>query len=532
MREGGRMVEDIKDKESELPMQVVSICPGCFQEGEIKTIPALLIEKSNQIWIVKNCPKHGRFEDIVFRDAQLWRKWMRYQSIGRAPKGPILLGYPGGEELYEKHRSWPLLVNLLVTNRCNLRCWYCFMNAGRAGYVYDPPLEVLKEMMLAAKEAGGIAIQITGGEPTVREDILEILKFAREHFTHVQLNTNGIRLAEEIEFCKKLKGLINTIYISFDGVTEKTNPWIEYSKKAIENLRKAGVRSVVLVPTVHSQNLEEMGKVVRYAIENRDVVRGVIFQPIAMAGSIRQINEKFLREQRVDYVDLFEVLEKEFNKEITRWDFYPVPFVDPIRKLIEKIRSKEYPQFSPNPMCGGATYVFWDREQKKAVPITRFIDVERFMEFVSNNLLKKQGVLVNLKIGFLLLTNLKKFIIKENLPKGLENLGSIIAKALIKGDYSSLGEFHYNTILIGSMWFQDPWNIQLKPRVERCVIQYITEEGLMSFCLYNGLGFGEELRKKYGMAIKEWEEETGKKLIDDIWEKARKNPVLLTGKSK
>lgn len=519
-------------KRMDLPMEVISICPGCLEEGKIEVILAELFEKNGEIWIRKDCPEHGHFEDIVFRDAELWKKWMNYESIGRTQKRvPTLTGLTKEEKLYPEHRSWPLLVNLLVTNRCNLRCWYCFMNAGRAGFVYDPPLEELKKMMLMAKKAGAMAIQITGGEPTVREDILEILKFARENFVHVQLNTNGIKIAEDLEFARKLKGLVNTIYISFDGVTKLTNPWIEYSKKAIENFRKAGIRSIVLVPTVHQGNLGEMGKVIRFALENRDVIRGVIFQPIAMAGSIHRITTEFLRKYRVDYVDIFKVLENEFNNDITRWDFYPVPFVDPIRKLIEELRKKEFPQFTPNPMCGGATYVFWDEERKKAIPITRFIDVEGLMDFIKDDLLEKKGSFLKLKVGLSLLWNIGKFIIKDNLPKSLKHPMRTILKALIRGDYRALGEFHYNSILIGSMWFQDPWNIQLVPRVEKCVVQYVTEEGMMSFCLYNGLGFGDNLRRKYGMSVEEWEKKTGRKLVDDVWKKARKNPALLTGRS-
>lgn len=510
-----------------LPLEVISVCPGCLQEGKIKTIKAELFKKNDQVWIRKVCQKHGNFEDVCFRDYSLWQKWMSYQKVGRELKTQLALT----ENLYQRHISWPLLVNLFVTNRCNLRCWYCFANAGAAGYVYNPSLKDLKKMMLMAKEAGALAIQITGGEPTVREDIFEILKFARENFVHVQLNTNGIRIAEDLEFTKKLKGLINTVYLSFDGVTKETNPWLDYSKKAIENFRKAGIKSIVLVPTVHRGNLNQVWKIIEFAFENIDVVRGIIFQPIAMAGRISKITLEYLKEHRIDYIDIFEVIETQSNDRVTRWDFYPVPFIDPIRELIEKLRGKKYPQFTPNPMCGGATYIFFDQERKIPIPITRLIDVEKFMGEIANNILKKEGFLLKTRIALSLLWNLKKFIIKENLPQNFKHPIWKIVKALIRGDYKSLGEFHYQTLLVGSMWFQDPWNIQLVPRVERCVIQYATEKGLMSFCLYNGLGFGEKMRKEYGMSIKEWERESGKSLRDDIWEKAKENPVLLTGKT-
>ena len=526
-----KKIKEVKEIDGS-PLKITSICPVCFGEEKIRMIPAKLVEKDYQIWIKKECPEHGCFEDVVLRDALLWKKWRLYTTRkSRPPKVPLITTSPDGKNLYRKHRSWPLLVNLLVTNRCNLRCWYCFMNAGRTGYIYEPSLDSLEKMMQKAKEAGGIAIQITGGEPTVREDIIEILKIARRLFSHVQLNTNGIRIADDPEFAKELKGLINAIYMSFDGVDQKKNPWIDYSVKALDNLRKAGFVSVVLVPTITRENLPEAGKIVKFALENRDVVRGVIFQPIAMAGSIKKVTSDFLRKFRVDYIDIMETIEEEFNCNIFRYDFYPVAFVDPIRKLAEKMKNKEYPGFTADPMCGGATYVFWDQEKEKAVPITRFLNVEELRRFIIRDLLSKEGMAAKSRIAFSFIKRINRFIM-ERLPSGLQHPKRMIIKSIIGGDYHSLRAFHYNSILIGIMWFQDPWNIQLQPRVERCVIQYTTEEGLISFCLYNGLGFGEKMRKKYAMSIKEWEEKTGKKLSDDIWEKARKNPVLLTGKSK
>lgn len=504
---------------------VESVC----QKDLNKKVKAIVCEEKGKVYLKKICGGREIIKELISNDPALFEKWMKYESFsfGREQKKiPVITG-----DLYPTHLSSPLLVNLLVTNRCDMRCWYCFMNAGATGYVYEPSLEKLKEMMRKAKKAGALAIQITGGEPTIRRDLLEILRFARDNFAHVQLNTNGIRIATDLEFTKRLKGLINTVYISFDGVSKKTNPWIDYSIKAIENLKKSGIRSVVLVPTVRKDNLSEVGKIVKLACNYRDVIKAVIFQPIAFAGRIEKINQDFLKKYRIDYVEIFEVLEREFNNEITRWDFYPVCFVDPIRRLLEKIKNKQYPQFSPHPMCGGATYIFYDREKKKLVPITRFIDVEGLIDFIKNDLLKKKGPLLKLRILISLLLNVRKFIIKDELPKDLRHPILMIIKTLMKGDYETLGKFHKDSILVGSMWFQDPWNIQIS-RVEKCVIQYITEEGLISFCLYNGLRFGDKLREKHGEKIKEWEKRTGRKIKDDIFEEARKNPILLTGKIK
>ena len=118
--------------------------------------------------------------------------------------------------------------------------------------------------------------------------------------------------------------------MSFDGVTKETNSWVEPNKKAIENLRKVNLK-VVLVPVlIGGKNIHEAGKIVRFALDNMDIVRGVNFQPISFCGRVTKLKDEKRDKQRVDYVMMMEELEKEFDGGISRDDFYPVPFVYPI----------------------------------------------------------------------------------------------------------------------------------------------------------------------------------------------------------
>jgi uncharacterized radical SAM superfamily Fe-S cluster-containing enzyme len=240
-----------------------SICPKCFKDKKIRKIDAYITEQDGKIWIEKECPEHGHFKSIYFNDAKLYRKWMKYYVTGRGVDNVKIENLPEGLSLYPKHFSQTLLANLMVTNRCNLRCSYCFMNAGAAGYIYEPSLEMLKKMMQAVRQEKPVpckALQITGGEPCIRDDLIKIIKMAKDMgFTHIQLNTNGIRLSEEPEYCKKIRAAgVNTVYMSCDGVSKETNSWFEQNKKAVENLRKADL-GVVLVPTVIADsNLKEV----------------------------------------------------------------------------------------------------------------------------------------------------------------------------------------------------------------------------------------------------------------------------------
>ncbi|MCK5458498.1 MAG: radical SAM protein, partial [Thermoplasmatales archaeon] len=311
--------------------KIKSVCPACYKDGKIQQIDAKIVEEDGKVWITKTCSKHGSFKDIYFSDVNLYKKWMKYEVTGTDSPDvkTTLFGEP---ELYSKHKSQSVLTNLLITNRCNLRCSYCFMNAGASGVVYEPALDEIRQLMQQARDekpVGSRAIQITGGEPTIREDLFEIIRIAKEvGFSHVQLNTNGIKLAESVEYCQRLKDeKVNTVYMSFDGVTKETNPWMEQCKQAIENMRKVNLKLVLVPVLIGGKNVHETGKILRFAFDNIDIVRGVNFQPISFCGRVTKIKDENRERQRVDYAKMLEEIEKEFDGEISRDDFYPVPFV-------------------------------------------------------------------------------------------------------------------------------------------------------------------------------------------------------------
>jgi uncharacterized radical SAM superfamily Fe-S cluster-containing enzyme len=495
-----------------------SVCPACFQEGKVHKIDAKIIEDDGKVWITKQCDEHGVFKDIYFGDVNLYNRWMKYEQRGE-PSPDVKTALFDVPDLYPEHRSQSVLTNLLVTNRCNLRCGYCFMNAGASGYVYEPSLEELKQMLERARSErpiGSKAIQITGGEPTIRDDLFDILRLVRESgFSHIQLNSNGIKLSESVEYCRKLKEeKVNTVYMSFDGVTKETNPWIDQIKQAIENLRKVNLKIVLVPVLIGDKNLQETGKIIQFALDNIDIIRGVNFQPVSFCGRITKIKDEKREKQRVDYVKMMEVIEKEFNGQVSRDDFYPVPFVYPISELIETLKGEKQVEFTAHPGCGGATYIFL--VDGKPLPITRFIDVERFMAFIKEQS-KTKGPLKKVRIATAFLRNVDQFVNKEKAPKDFD-LKKILMDAAVGGSYDSLRGFHYKSLFVGSMWFMDTFNLNVN-RLERCCIHYTTEDGIIPFCSYNGLGYGDKIREKHSVSIKEWEKKTGRPIREDLWTK-------------
>ncbi|MFP4005734.1 MAG: tetraether lipid synthase Tes [Candidatus Hadarchaeia archaeon] len=496
-----------------------SVCPECFKEGKINKIPAEAVEEDGKVYLKKECDEHGKFKSTYWDDVELYKKAMENKVTGVGVTNPQVEGTdcPYDCGLCARHKSQSVLTNLFVTNRCDLRCSYCFANAGAQGFVYEPSLEQLEKQMKQVREekpVPGKAIQITGGEPTVREDLVELVKMAKDlGFTHVQVNTNGIKLGDDPDLAKELQEAgTNTIYMSFDGVTEETNPWIEQNKKALENLRKVGLTAVLVPVVINNFNDHELGDIVNFAKENMDIVRGVNFQPVSFVGRIKNLSEEKRKRERISYSEMIKKLENQLDGAITAEDWYTVPFVLPVSKLIENIEREKQVEFTCHPSCGGATYVFV--EDGEIIPITEFVDVEGLMELVKEEA-EKSGPMKKIRTGFNLIRKISDYIDEEKAPEGM-NVKDLINNAVTGGSYDELGKFHMKSLYLGSMWFQDVWNLNID-RLERCVIHYTTPDGIIPFCAYNGLGYGEEIRKKHGISVEKWEEKTGKSLKEDLW---------------
>jgi len=128
---------------------------------------------------------------------------------------------------------------------------------------------------------------------------------------------------------------------------------------------------------------------------------------------------------------------------------------------------------------------------------------QRHSQVVSAQEIKIKGPLKKLRIASAFLKNIDSFVDYEKAPEGF-NLKKLLKDAAIGGSYDSLRGFHYKSLFVGSMWFQDVFNLNVN-RLERCVIHYTTLDGIIPFCAYNGLGYGDRIRERHSLSIKEWE---------------------------
>jgi len=482
-----------------------SLCPIC-----LNLVEAEVLLENGKVMIEKQCPEHGMFKDTYWSDSELFMKFEKFAHDGNGVENPhtnSLKGCPFDCGLCPNHKTTTILANIDVTNRCNMKCPICFANASVSGRLYEPSLDEIEKMLRILREEKPVpcpAIQFSGGEPTVREDLPQIFRIASSlGFSQIQVATNGIKMANSVDYCMELKKAgLKTVYLQFDGLTPdsyiKTRGFnaLPIKLRAIENMRKGGLKSVVLVPTLaKGVNDDQMGAMIDFAFENSDVVRCINVQPISFAG---RVEAEELHNMRITIPDFFKLVEEQTDGQITRHDFYPVPFVVPVSRFIEAWKNEEYVEFTVHPHCGAGTYLF--KKGERIIPITQFFDVEGMLEYIEEQIDEvRKGRIGKAKSAVGLLAKLHTFVDNSKAPEGV-NPYKLLYNVLTRGDFESTAEFHRNTIFLGVMHFQDAYNFDVE-RVCRCGIHYALPDGrVVPFCTYNTL-YREEFEKRYSRPL-------------------------------
>lgn len=487
--------------------KTTSLCPTC-----LKPLEARIFEENGRIMIEKECPEHGYFKNTYWSDSEFYKQAEKAGYIGFGidnPQSETKHGCPSDCGLCSNHESHTILGLIDVTNRCNLKCPVCFANAAVSKKLFEPSYEEIRAMLRNLRKNKPVetpAIQYAGGEPTVRKDIVELIKLAKEEgFTHTQIATNGLKIASDENLAKELLDAgLNTVYLQFDGLTEE--PYIENrgrnllpeKMKAIENCRKAGL-GMVLVPTiVKGINDNQIGDIIRFAIDNIDVIHGVNFQPVSFSG---RTPSEHVEEQRITIPDFIKLVSEQTENKIKTEDFYPASSVVPFSDFIQAVEGGE-PQVSLtcHQHCGAATYIFIDDDN--IIPITDFIDIDKFLKLLyeSVDLLEEGGIKKKAKLLKKATRDLPKTYDNEKSPKNM-NVKGIMKDIFKEHSYESLGELHTNSLLISCMHFMDPFNFDTH-RVERCVIHYATPDGrIIPFCTMNSL-YRKEIEDEFAVPLK------------------------------
>ena len=434
----------------EILSRTESVCPECLAR-----IPAVRVRDGGDVYLQKTCPRHGDFRTVIWRGSPDFSSWVRPKtpSFPQQPFTPVGAGCPFDCGLCPEHRQQSCCVLLEVTQRCDLGCPVCFADAAH-NPMPDLSLAEIDAWYRRLLTAGGpFNIQLSGGEPCGREDLAEIIRMGRSHgFTFFQLNTNGLRIARDIDYLAELKEAgLATVFLQFDGTTDgiyqqiRGRALLETKLAAIARCAEVGV-GVVLVPTlVPGVNTGDIGAVLRLALSLMPAVRGVHFQPISYFGR------------------------------------YPTPPTDAMRitipEIIRAIAEQSGGRIPADTLCppGGenalcsfhGNYVLMPDGSLK--PLTRHTSASCCQPVPA-----AEGA-----------ARSRAFVARHWSSPGLQK-GAAAAGGFGLGDWDVfLARKQTHTFCVSGMAFQDAWNLDLE-RLRDCYIHTASPDGrLVPFCAYN-----------------------------------------------
>jgi 7,8-dihydro-6-hydroxymethylpterin dimethyltransferase len=437
---------------TEVPIQTdtESVCPEC-----LKRIPAERIFRGQDVYLRKTCPEHGLFETVIWRGAPQYATWdkPKIPVYPENPFTPLDRGCPYDCGLCPEHRQQPCCVLVEVTQRCDLGCPLCFAEAGDNQTV-DPSIMTIKNWFHKLMAAGGpFNIQLSGGEPCMRDDLAEIIALGRSlGFTFFQVNTNGLRIAKEPGYLERLKAAgLSTVYLQFDGTQGviykhlRGRNLLEQKIAAIERCAEVKV-GVVLVPTVVPDvNSADIGNILQFALKYHPVVRGVHFQPISYFGRYPHPPQDC---DRITLPEIIRLLEEQSGGLVRAQSFKP--------SSGENSRCSFHGNFVVMP--DGSLKPLTHHEPKGccSAPVKAEQGRKKAQEFVSRVWAAPKT---------------------EEPPRN---------NSLSLGEWDTfLTRARTHIIAISGMAFQDAWTMDLE-RLHECYILTVAPDGrLIPFCAYN-----------------------------------------------
>ena len=309
-------------------------------------VPSVTLEREGKIYLTKNCPTCGTTETLIASDSG------RYLEKQRLDNG---FNYRSCSlQCLSCDHKRPNIVFIDITNRCNLVCPICINNTPSMGFVFEPPMEYFEKIFDHLSTFDPIpSVQLFGGEPTVRRDLLQMIKKARAKGIQVRVVTNGLKLADE-EYCRKLVRKRATILLAYDGDKPETyallrgrEEILQTKLKALDNLGKIPNSRVVLMSLVAKGiNDEGMDRMFQFCHDRRHFIRGIYFMPLAHTWNKEDFD---LEPERITGEDVEDLVEKTFPGESVH--FIPAGFLGQIPTLRKALKVRPIPFMGAHPNC-------------------------------------------------------------------------------------------------------------------------------------------------------------------------------------
>jgi uncharacterized radical SAM superfamily Fe-S cluster-containing enzyme len=539
------------------PRETDSLCPVCVREArqeildgkkdvsvllteKVGEIKATILERDGKILMVKDCPKHGHFEDVMSIDPAFYRH-LEESFPGRdirAHNDARLHNHGSSTVLHG--RGAVLTVDL--TNRCNMMCDPCFMDANQVGFVHELGWDEIKTILdnaITVKPKRQMSVQFSGGEPTLSPYFLDAIRYCKQvGYNSVQAATNGVDFARSPEFCRQAaEAGLRYVYLQFDGIGNAPNSHrhvgnlFDVKLRAIENLYAAGVDIVLVITLINGVNNEQVGRIIEFALDNPKKIAFLSFQPVSFTGRDEEVSDERRSAQRYTLAHLAHDVKNQTGIGEPTRDWFPISFMGTFSDWADLIHgpSSDWGSLSCgcHPNCGTGMAVMIDKETREAAPITAFLhsegltkDVKLINDAARGRFLSVLGMAVSLLRNydpfmapsqFKIVDLLKKFDKTFNATG--HDYGQVIGDTRLQ-DVGKRRSDRWNFLFIAGMWFQDLFNYDFR-RTEMCIIPYGTEEGEISFCAYNtGIGWRQIVEKMHMTAtLQKWYAERGRHQI-------------------
>ncbi len=527
------------------PRETDSLCPRCVVEArqrildgeedyqilineKVGEIKAKIVEKNGQIWMEKTCPVHGKFEDMMAIDSNFLR-WIESNFPGRdLPAHNDTDLHNHGSSSIRHGRGSVLTVDL--TNRCNMMCDPCFMDANQVGFVHELEWKEIKEILdnaMRIKPRRQMSVQFSGGEPTISPHFFRAIKYARKvGYNSIQCATNGIEFAKSKRFSRRAaEAGLRFTYLQFDGVGNNANSHrhignlFDVKLRAIENIHSSGIEIVLVTTLVNDINNDQLGPIIRFAMDNPKKIAFLAFQPVSFTGRDEEITDERRLRQRYTLSHMaLDVKDQTGLTEPTR-DWFPLSLMGAFSDFADLVHGPEadWGQVSCgcHPNCGVGTALMIDKDTRESAPVPQFLSIPGLVSDMQQITDAGRGrTFSNLMMGLALLKNYKpfrspsRFRLIDILKKFDKSFG-LTGKNY--GDGKERRQDRWNFLFIAGMWFQDLFNYDFR-RTEMCIIPYGTQEGEISFCAYNtGHGWRNIIEHMHMNAtVAKWYEENGR----------------------
>jgi tetraether lipid synthase len=548
------------------PRQTDSLCPGCVKEArdaifsgkkdwqdlmfeKVGEIKAQIIERDGQVWMVKECPVHGTYEDLMAIDSK-FLSWIEKNFPGRDIPAHNDEGlHKHGSSTVRYGRGAVLTVDL--TNRCNMMCDPCFMDANQVGYVHELGWEEIQEVLdnaVKIKPRRQLSVQFSGGEPTMHPYFLDAIRYARKlGYNSVQAATNGIEFAKSKDFCKKaFEAGLRYAYLQFDGIGNDANSHrqvgnlFDVKLRAIENMHESGIEIILVVTIVNNVNNDQVGSIVKFAMENPRKISFVAFQPVSFTGRDEDITPERRLRQRYTLSHLANDVSNQVGRVEPTRDWFPISLISAFSAFADLAHGPESHwgtvSCGCHPNCGVGTALMINKHTKEWAPVPRFLNVPQLVDDVKKITDAARGKnFSNLMMGLALLKNYRPFEAPPSLalidvwrkfdkswgltPNHVKKYGNSGPDRTFEDTKKRREEDPWNFLFIAGMWFQDLFNYDFR-RTEMCIIPYATQQGEISFCAYNtGIGWRKIIENMYKNAtVAQWYRTHGK---HEIYAKGR-----------